>query len=240
MATAEVSDQPGLQAPGRFYLVMALVLTAIVVFGFSHTIPYDLAAPGFPLFLVVHGVVFSAWMLLFIAQPAVAAYGSIALHRRLGWFGAGVATSMAVLASGAILLALWSDHLPSFYPPGLFVFRGFTGVATFSGLVVAAIRLRRRPQWHKRLMLCASIIVIAPGLERSLPVPMMGPFWYYGVDGLVLALAAAGPVFDLLTQRRIHPAYLWGVGAILSGQIFVDLVVASPLAPLVVRLVGGH
>jgi hypothetical protein len=69
---------------------------------------------------------------------------------------------------------------------------------------------------------------------------MMGPFWYYGVDGLVLALAAAGPVFDLLTQRRIHPAYLWGVGAILSGQIFVDLVVASPLAPLVVRLVGGH
>jgi hypothetical protein len=147
---------------------------------------------------------------------------------------------MAVLATGAILLALWSGQLPSFYPPGLFVLRGFVGVATFSGLILTAVVLRRQPQWHKRLMLCATIIVIEPGLERGLPVPMMGPSWYYAVDGLILCLAAAGPAVDFLARQRIHPAYLWGVGAILGGQMFVDLMVPSPLAPIVVHLAGGH
>jgi hypothetical protein len=166
--------------------------------------------------------------------------GSLRLHRRLGWVGTGVAAAMVVLASGAILLALWSDHLPDFYPPGLFVTRGFIGIALFSGLVIAAILLRRQPQWHKRLMLCATIVVMGPGLERALPVPMMGPSWYYIVDGLILVLAAAGPVVDVLTRRRIHPAYLWGVGAILAGQVFVDFVAPSPLAPVLVHLVGGR
>jgi hypothetical protein len=240
MATAELTDLPRLETPRHFYLIMAVILTAIVAFGFSHTVPSDLSAPGFPIFLAIHGVIFFAWMLLFIVQPALALRGSVALHRRLGWVGAGLAAAMAVLATGAILLGLWSDHLPSFYPPGLFVLRGFVGVAMFSGLVMAAIALRRRPQWHKRLILCATIIIIEPGLERSLPVPMMGPTWYYAVDGLIFCLAAAGPAVDLLTRRRIHPAYLWGVGAILGGQMFVDLMVPSPLAPMVVHLVGGR
>jgi hypothetical protein len=218
---------------------MAIVLTAIVAFGFSHTIPSDLSAPGFPLFLVFHGVVVFAWMLLFIVQPVLALRGSMTLHRGLGWAGAGVAAAMAVLALGAILFALWGGHRPSFYTPGLFVLRGFTGVLVFSGLVIAAIGFRRQPQWHKRLMLCATIVIIEPGLERALPVPTMGPSWFYVVDSLILSLAAVGPIVDLLTRRRIHPAYLWGVGAVLAGQVFVDSLVPSPLAPLIVRLVGG-
>jgi hypothetical protein len=147
---------------------------------------------------------------------------------------------MVVLATAAILLAFWSHHLPDFYPPGLFLLRGFMGVVTFAGLVAAAICLRRRPAWHKRLMLCATIVVVGPGLERALPVPLMGPSWFYGVDLVLLAIAAAGPVFDFVTLRRIHPAYLYGVGAIFAGQMGVDLLLHTPLPAAVVRFVGGQ
>ena len=240
MLNTELVAAPPLETPGRFYIIMAVLLTAIVTFGFSNTVPGDLAAPGFPVFLVIHGLVFFAWMLLFIVQPTLAARGSLALHRRLGWLGAGGAVAMVVLACGAILLALWSAHLPPFYPPALFIFRGFTALAVFSGLVIAAIRFRRQPQWHKRLMVSASIIIMVPGLERALPVPAMGPSWYYIVDALILGLAAIGPATDLWVRRRIHPAYFWGFGAILAGQIFVDVLVPSPLAPSVVRMVAGQ
>jgi len=239
MATAGVSEYSRHDSQ-RFFLVMAIVLMAIVLFGFSHTIPFDLSVPDFPKFLVVHGVVFFAWMALFIVQPVLVRRGSLALHRRLGWLGAATAAAMAALASGAILLGLWSNHLPDFYPPALFLLRGFAGVATFSGLVVAAICLRRRPAWHKRLMLCATIVVVTPGLERSLPVPMMGPSWFYGVDLVVLAIAAVGPGVDLVTQRRIHPAYLWGVGAIFAGQVVVDLLLPTSLSAAAVRVVAGQ
>jgi hypothetical protein len=239
MASAGMADRSGKDRPQRFFLIMAMVLTAIVLFGFSHTIPFDLSSPDFPLLLVIHGAVFFAWMVLFITQPVLAMRGSLALHRRLGWAGAALAVAMVVLASAAILLGLWSHHLPDFYPPGLFAMRGFMGVTTFAGLVVAAVLMRRRPAWHKRLMLCATIIVVAPGLERALPVPMMGASWFYGVDLVILAIAAIGPVFDLATQRRIHPAFLYGVGAILAGQVLVDLLLPTPLPAAVVRFVVG-
>jgi len=147
---------------------------------------------------------------------------------------------MVLLATGAILGALLADHVPPFYPHGLFIVRGFFGLFVFAGLVIAGIVQRRRAEWRKRLMLCASIVVIAPGLERALPIPDMGPNWPSMTDGLILVLAAAGPIVDLVTRRKIHPAYVWGVGAILFAQIAVDLITASPLAPALLHLVGAH
>jgi len=240
MTTAAMTDRTSVRAPRLFYLVMALVLSAIVALGFSHTIPFDLSTPGFPLFLAVHGVIFISWMALFVAQPALVGAGGVALHRKLGWVGAGLAVSMVILACGAILLGLWSGHLPSFYSPGLFLFRGLLCIGVFAGLVIAAITERRRAEWHKRLMLCASIVVIVPGLERALPVPDMGPNWFYFVDGAVLVLALIGPLVDFVTSRRVHPAYIWGVGTILMGQILVDVLTFSPAASMVVRVFGGH
>jgi len=145
-----------------------------------------------------------------------------------------------VLASGATLLALWADKLPEFYSHGLFVVRAAFAVLVFPALVAAAIVLRRRAAWHKRLMLCAAIVVVVPGLERAMPVFLMGPHWSYVVDGVVDAIALAGPTYDLVTARRIHPAYLWGVGAILLGQAIVDVLAPSPAAVALLHTLGAH
>ena len=142
-----------------FYLIMSLVLAGIAVAGFSRTVPGDFAVPGFPALLWLHAAVFTAWMLLFVAQPALTMAGSLRLHRRLGWVGAALACVMVALGSIAILMALWADQVPSFYPHGLFVMRGLLALALFGGLVVAGVGNRRRPAWSAR---CRS-----PSLART-------------------------------------------------------------------------
>ena len=221
-----------------FYLVMSLVLAAIAVAGFSRTVPGDFAAPGFPAFLWLHAAVFTAWVLLFVAQPALAMAGSVRLHRRLGWLGAALACAMVVLGTYAILLALWADTLPPFYPHGLFLMRGMLAIGLFAALVAAAMANRRRAAWHKRLILCASIIVVVPGLERAMPIPLLGTHWYVVVDAVIDVIALAGPCVDLAEHRRIHPAYMWGVGAILLCQLAVDATASSGLASALLRGLG--
>jgi hypothetical protein len=224
----------------KFYLVMALVLAAIVTFGFSHTVPHDFVAPGLPPLLQIHATVFVAWVLLFVAQPAFIVAGAPAIHRVVGWIGIGLAATMVAMGCAAILFALWADALPSFYPPALFLVRGILGLIVFAGLVAAAVARRRQAEWHKRLILCASIVIIVPGLERALPVPIMGPSWPFLVDGLVDLLALVGPARDLLDHGRVHPAYYRGVGAIVAGQALTDLLAPTAFARVLLHAVGAN
>ena len=218
---------------------MSIVLTVIVTFGFSHTVPADLAAPIFPIVFKIHAAIYIAWVLLFVAQPALVVRGSLALHRKLGWLGLALAGAMLVLGMWVILFALWNDTVPPFYPHPLFLVRGFITLIVFGGLVGAGIAFRKRAEWHRRLMLCASIVVIGPGLERALPIPLIGPAWPFVTDALLLALAMIGPIVDVFVRRRIHPAYVRGVGAILVGQLCVDILAPSSIATAWLRLLGA-
>jgi len=58
-----------------FYLVMSLILAAIVVFGFSHTVPNDLRPPGLPIIFKLHAAIFVIWVMLFVAQPTLVRAG---------------------------------------------------------------------------------------------------------------------------------------------------------------------
>jgi len=223
-----------------FYLVMSVVLSAIAVIGFSHTVPGDLAIPGFPVLLWVHAAAFTAWVLLSVAQPALVMNRSMRLHRRLGWAGTVLAGAMVALGGMAILMALWADSVPPFYPHGLFITRGAVGLLAFGGLVAAGVVNRRRAEWHKRFMLCASIVVVLPGLERAMPLFLFGDDWPFIVDATIDLLAFAGPVFDLIERRRIHPAYLWGIGGIVLGQAIVYAVAPSGLAIAMLHAVGSR
>ena len=223
----------------RFYRIMSILLTVITVFGFAHTVPSDFAPPGLPVMLQLHAAIFAAWVLLFLAQPAFIANKSYATHRRVGWVGAGLAAAMVALGAAAIMFALWNNTLPPFYPRGLFIMRGFLGLAVFTGLITAAIVLRRHRDWHKRLILCAAIVIIVPGMERAMPLPLFGNAWPYVVDAVIDLIALAGPTLDLIVSRRIHPAYLWGVGAILLLQAVVDITSPSPLAQSLLHAVGA-
>ncbi|CAN5293776.1 hypothetical protein BH10PSE4_BH10PSE4_36980 [soil metagenome] len=230
MTTATMTTQrPTAQVGRRFYLIMALAMAAVFVGGFSQTVPGDFApSPGLPLLLHVHGAVFTCWVLVFVAQPAFVARGSLRRHRQVGMFGAVLAGAMVVMGLAATVYAVRYHRVPSFFPPTIFLVMNALGILVFGGLVTAGVALRRRSEWHKRLMLCATVSILGPGLGRLLPMDSFGKAAPLVMFGVIALFAFAGPVVDLIVRRRIHPAYLWGVGAILLSEILIGPLAFAP------------
>src|SRR5947209_7166722 len=79
-----------------FYFLMSLVMSGLVVWGFSKTVDQSLfhAATPRPTVLWVHGAAFSGWMVLFIVQSGLVRIRRVSVHRLLGWFGAALAALM--------------------------------------------------------------------------------------------------------------------------------------------------
>lgn len=223
--------QPRRTTVGRpFYLVMSLIMAAVIIGGFSTTVPSDFAAdPGLPLLLHVHGAVFTLWVILFVAQPAFIARGSIALHRKIGWIGAGTAAAMLVMGLVATIYAVRYDRVPSFFPPPIFLTMNLIGILVFAGLVSAGLAFRHRAEWHKRLMLCATISILGPGLGRLLPMASFGAAAPVVMFATIALFAFAGPIADLIAMRRVHRAYYWGVATILLSMVVIGPFAFSPV-----------
>lgn len=222
-----------------FYLTMSLVMAAVIIGGFSQTVPDDFAPkPGLPLLLHIHGAVFTLWVLLFVAQPAFIARGSVALHRKIGWLGAVLALAMLVMGVAATLYAIHYNFVPGFFPRSIFLVMNLIGICVFAGLVAGGIVLRKRAEWHKRLMLCATISILGPGLGRLLPMGSFGAAAPLVMFGIIALFAFAGPVADVIVRRRIHPAYYWGVSTILLSMIVIGPIAFSPPANALLMAIG--
>ena len=87
----------------------------------------------------------------------------------------------------------------------------------FAPLVAAAVWYRRRPETHKRLMLLATVSLLAAAVAR-LPTALAaaGPPFYFGVVDLLILTAV---LYDIITRRKVHPVYVWGGLAILASQV---------------------
>ena len=237
MTTIGIQGRPIRRAGRRFYVIMSLVLAATIVAGFSQTVPDDFThTPGLPLLLHIHGAIFTLWVLLIVGQPAMIAQGNVKLHRQVGTIGAGLAIAMVVMGLAATLFAIRYHRVPSFFPPGVFLVMNGLGILVFGGLVTAAVALRRQADWHKRLMLCATVSILGPGLGRFLPMDSFGAFAPLVMFGVILLYALAGPVYDLIMLRRVHPAYLWGVAAILISDILIGPLAFAPPTLAAIRL----
>jgi uncharacterized membrane protein YozB (DUF420 family) len=238
MSVAATTTPPRAANVGRrFYLIMALVMAALVG-GFSQTVPGDFApSPGLPLLLHIHGAVFTCWVLVFVAQPAFIARGSLKLHRQVGMAGAVLAGAMVVMGLAATLFAVRYDRVPPFFPPGVFLVMNGIGILVFGGLVAGGVALRRKAEWHKRLMLCATVSILGPGVGRLLPMASFGKAAPLVMFGVLALFAFAGPVMDLIVRRHIHPAYFWGVGAILLSEIVIGPLAFAPPTLALLKLI---
>jgi len=81
------------------------------------------------------------------------------------------------------------------------------GLIVFPILVGAAFWLRHRIDFHKRLMLLATIELMNAAVDRLPGVfaANLAPF-YPGTDLFLVALV----IYDGVTLRRLHPSTLWG------------------------------
>ncbi len=219
----------------RFYVWMAYACAFIAFAGFAPSYWAPVATGSFagPSILHVHGLLFSAWTLLFVAQARFAASGRFEHHRALGLAGISVATAMLMLG---VLVATAS--IEAGIARGLgqqartFSIVPITIILSFAGLVIAAIANIRRPEIHMRLMLVASISVLPPAIARVVFLllspegtlkPAMGDTPPIEVS-LIPSFAAnlllvVAIVYDWRMRGRPHPAYLIAGACLVAVQI---------------------
>jgi hypothetical protein len=225
----------------RFFFHMAIAIFFTVLAGFgSQLVTRHVWFTDFPWQVHVHALVFSSWIVLYVVQSwLIVDDGNIALHRRLGWLGAGIAVVMVPLGISATLMAIARGSITGVFPLGLFLALDVLHVVGFGALTFAAIRLRRRAGWHKRLMLCGTVLATAPALSRLFGLLPFGGFTPLAVIVTLLLFIAAGIAFDLSTWRRVHPAYWWGTGAVVLVELLIAPIGFSPpVVAFATRLAG--
>jgi hypothetical protein len=217
-------------AERRFYLGTAVVMFAAVVWGFSRTFYLQSwfpeaaaqAAPE-PFFFYVHGVSFTAWMLLSVAQPTLISSRRIALHRTVGWFGVGLAAVVSVVGVMAGLIAARrpGGFIGIAIPPLQFLVVPLGDIALFAAFVVLAVVWRRDTQAHKRFMLLATIGLLDAAVVRwplgDMNATVFGTLWTR-TDLVVDLFLVPLVVWDLASRGRLHRVTVIGGAAVIASQ----------------------
>lgn len=213
-------DLPGGRRVGerRFYSGMALAIALTVFVGFAPTFylrPYYHPEPLLPL-LHLHGILFTSWVLLLVAQTTLVAAHRTDLHRRLGLASVVLVPLMLMVgATTAIVRAKQGFSPPGGPPPLVFLVIPLIDLLVFGILIGTGLHFRSRPDVHKRLMLLATIALLAAPIARLPGVVQGGPPVFFGLADLFLVACIA---YDLVSRRRVERATLWGGGLILVSQ----------------------
>jgi hypothetical protein len=192
-----------------FYFGMALLLAAIVVYGFSHTVGDSLIHPDVPppTIFYVHAIVFASWVVLFAVQSGLVRDARVGLHRRLGTFGLALGGTVPILGVATAVTSQQSTSNHAFFAVSL------NDMLLFATAFWLGVYWRRRPAFHRRLMLVATCGLMGAALARFPFVPGL-PWAYGGVDALILV----GVLRDLLLERRVHAVYCWALPCVVAGQ----------------------
>ena len=209
-----------------FYIGMTLAIVITVFAGFSRTFylrPYFDARPLIPL-LILHGIVFTSWLVLFVTQTTLVAANRTRIHRRLGIAGVALAVLMILIGSvTAIIRAKIINVPPGSGSPLAFLTIPLGDMLIFALIVGAGFYFRRRADVHKRLILLATIAILPAAVAR-LPfafIQQFGPLAFFGITDLFIVPLL---LYDFATRGRPHRA------TVLAGSL---IVLSHPLRLLI-------
>jgi hypothetical protein len=225
MATAElaVSSSGARRRPLRlFFIFMVAASVAILSLAFvPEFIAY--AAGAFPIapILHVHAAIMVAWVAAFGVQAYLGARGKIVQHQRAGRLAFAIGwlawASMVFVEWRAMLVHPLPDKLPPYdeFLAGPYIY------LTFPIFLAWAYRERRRPMWHKRLMLFALFLSLGAAVQRYVWLPMTdNRAGYWGIAAFLdVALLCPLVAFDLVTLKgRLHPATMRAMAVLFCAQ----------------------
>jgi len=211
----------------RFFLTMACIMSAIIVAGFALNLALGRSTFAVPAIYHVHAFVFFGWVAIYLTQNLLIASGNSALHRRLGLLAVLWVPAMVVLGVAMIVITMRRTGGPFFFDQNEFLFSNPLLLLCFAGLVAGAIILRRRTDWHRRLMFVGFAILTGPGLGRLLPMPLMIPHAWRIMMVVTMIFPVIGMIADRRRHGRIHPAWFWGIAAVALVQIVADVLAYS-------------
>jgi hypothetical protein len=206
---------PRRQFDRRFHLGAGLVALGLVFWGFAHTYYLKLVFETPPLStrLHIHGAVMSSWLVLYFAQTCLICARRVDWHRRLGVVGIVIAILVVILGSTTTIDAAAREvgrHSEEANARVAVLCLELVQMALFAGLVTAAIVMRRRADFHKRLMLLATACLMPSAFSR---IPFNLTFMVSNFMSILILfnLCVIVPaLIDTLRNRRLHPAFGWG------------------------------
>jgi hypothetical protein len=223
------------------FVGFAVAMISVSVAGFAPSLSYP-ASRRAPLSLLagVHGLVFLAWQILFLAQSLLIATHRTAVHRRLGLIGAflyfamiplGFATTIAMGHRGFDLsgdLKILPHPAPGFSDPIAGLLFPLTDLAMFAVLAGAALGFVSRRETHKRLMLFANIVLMpAPFAHMMGHNPRLAALPAAIITVPIALFLGAAIARDFFVARRVHPL-TWIVAILIFASGPFRATVVSP------------
>jgi hypothetical protein len=197
----------------RFYPLIAIVLATFIVFGFSRTyyLRFLSDLPPMKVVLQLHGLVFTAWLALFVAQTQLVAAHRVDLHMKLGVVG--VLLSLAVVATSVMAMFV-AAATPRLNQLGLTSPQAsiipVVAITQFVVLVTAGVALRRRASLHKRFMLLAAISVLSPASARFTALLGLREYMLLIQMSVIAVFVSCCLVYDWRKNRVVHPVFAIG------------------------------
>jgi hypothetical protein len=228
-----------------FYSGMAILLCVCVFIGFSPTYFQAgmLRAPLHSHILHIHGAVFTLWMLLFVVQAFLISARRVRWHRSFGTVAFCLPPIMIVLGVLAAVDALHRGLKIGALDPAVSAAIPLIGIVGFTIVIYASWRARRTPDAHKRLILIATMSLVAAAFGRfpwariGLP-PAAGAVTGLGILLLILV------VYELATIRRIHRSTMWAAPLVFASVALAVPIGMTPVwqtfSELLNRVIGSH
>jgi len=172
--------------------------------------------------LVVHAIACGLWLAYVPTQAYLIAKRRITIHQTLGW--ASVVLAIAVVSSGVIISFEFLERMEAnaiFRDRAFFFFfAGIVNFALFFSFYTLAIVRRRDREFHKRMMMFASVVLIPPAFNRlvfafDLPPSVTNIGWLF----LVFVI----PIYDRWKEGRLTSGSKIGLGLVALG-IFTVIV----------------
>ncbi|MGH6632234.1 adenylate cyclase [Sphingopyxis sp.] len=223
-----------------FWHRMAIGLAIFIVFGFLQFALRGFVDPvAAPFWVHLHGVAMLSWLALLIVQPTLVSRNNLALHRRLGWIGAGLALFITGLGIFTGLASLVLNRFPPFFSPPHFLALTTVESLVFGLMVWAAVRRRHTTAWHRRLMVGATIVILEPALGRILPMPLMIGWSDIPIGLIQLGVVGIIALYDRRTLGKVHPATKAIAAIVIAVRVTIYLLAMTPpVIALAERLAG--
>jgi hypothetical protein len=213
-----------------FWTTLAMAFFVFGGFGMHSFVPALRGDfPPAPPIVHLHALIFVSWMILLVTQSALVGAGNVRLHRSLGTWGIAHATAIMIFGLTLQLIATRGAMLKGFEPGTDGLYLGLCAFAGFTTMFTLAIRNRRRPEIHKRMILFAMLPVLPPGVNRfwsealglePIPViPLYATLW---------TMAAAILIHERRRTGKISRYSLFGAGWIVVEGVMHKIVVHSP------------
>jgi hypothetical protein len=207
----------------RFYLGAGVIALGLVFWGFAPTYYLKLifATPRLPARLHIHGAIMSSWLLLFLVQALLVSARRTDLHRRVGILGVFIAIAVVLVGSTTTIGAAAREvgrHSAEANNRVTVLGLELVQMALFAGFVAAAVAMRGRPDFHKRLMLLATACMMPSAFSR---IPLNLTFMVSVFVSILIffdVFVIVPAVIDTVRNRRLHPAFAWG-GLIAIGAL---------------------